>query len=96
MGSTMIFFVDLQAGIESTLKSPAIPSTSNLQKTPDVAVEQKRENPSGETTTIRQAVPILAGIRSPEVLICQRCGIANMRVARFCAGCSAPLLAPEQ
>jgi pSer/pThr/pTyr-binding forkhead associated (FHA) protein len=62
LGSTRIFYIDLQAGREPTTKSVGIRMGTRVN-----------QNNTGPETNI---------------ILCPNCGIANARVARFCAGCS--------
>ena len=89
LGSTRIFFIDLQAGSERTRNSisaskPAPASTQNQRLKP--ATSNTRGVRPAERRTAQQNIP-----RQTNVTICPRCGVANIRAARFCASCSALL-----
>lgn len=84
MGGTIIFFVDLQAGQERTMSLPELTS----QKKP---VSTGGLPKSGQAPPVR--VRLQSGEQQAQVVICRQCGVANTVVARFCAGCSAPLVA---
>lgn len=71
VGSSVIYFIDLQAGGAQTEQVQAMHVQQPAQ--PMVAVG----------TGYRGA--------APPVVTCPKCGVANTRIARFCAGCSAPL-----
>jgi pSer/pThr/pTyr-binding forkhead associated (FHA) protein len=98
LGGSMLFFVDLQSGKEQTSQMlPIEPPTIN-RPTPEPAAAY----PQRRTTTYLQEPPeVRSSARRPaaantnkipvQVVICSRCGVANMPVARFCASCSAPL-----
>ena len=73
LGSTRIFFVDLQAGKELTTKSVGV----GLE-----AVGVPAHSLQGTVVTQNKTVP------QSNVVMCPRCGVANARIARFCASCS--------
>ncbi len=99
LGGSMLFFVDLQSGKEQTSQmQPIEPATTN-RYVPEPAAPVY---PQRRTTAYLQEPPeVRAPARKPasvstnkipvQVVICSRCGVANMPVARFCASCSAPL-----
>jgi NADPH-dependent 2,4-dienoyl-CoA reductase/sulfur reductase-like enzyme/pSer/pThr/pTyr-binding forkhead associated (FHA) protein len=95
LGSTRIFFIDLQAGSERTKKGievPAPPSASNpaftqgMQVRP-VADNTRRPSPGPADRRVIQN----DALQQARVVMCPRCGIANIRSARFCASCSMSL-----
>lgn len=93
LGSTLIFFVDLQAGREPTEqleKLPAKPRRTERAATPANAARPERPDATGRVAAAA-AIHMQSPGKMPQVVICPHCGIANMRVARFCAGCSALL-----
>lgn len=105
IGNTMIFFVDLQAGQDTTVKhqSVRLPANAPLPVPATRPLSQRGPATRGLETQVR--VPAIASPKvtptappkasSPtKVVVCSRCGVVNMPVARFCAGCSAVLHIP--
>jgi pSer/pThr/pTyr-binding forkhead associated (FHA) protein len=98
LGGSMLFFVDLQSGKEQTSQMQPIDSLTTTRPRPEPAVPAY---PQRRTTAYLQEPPEIRAARRPvsvstnkipvQVVICSRCGVANMPVARFCASCSAPL-----
>ena len=100
LGTTRIFFVDLQAGKEVTTKTAGVRVTTGGSTSAAIPAIQ----PSGQNAR-RKAQPIAGQTRPRQgtrvtqnhtaqqtnVAICPRCGVANAPVARFCASCSAGL-----
>jgi NADPH-dependent 2,4-dienoyl-CoA reductase/sulfur reductase-like enzyme/pSer/pThr/pTyr-binding forkhead associated (FHA) protein len=90
LGSTRIFFIDLQAGSERTRNSINIPGLSSAPPAPvqNERLRSATNNKKGPTErrAMQQNIP-----RQTNVTICPRCGVANIRAARFCASCSAML-----
>lgn len=64
--------------------------TSHLAATHNVADEVFTNDRWKQPT--KRITAIVNSERKVAVVICPRCGIANMHVARFCASCSTPLL----
>jgi NADPH-dependent 2,4-dienoyl-CoA reductase/sulfur reductase-like enzyme/pSer/pThr/pTyr-binding forkhead associated (FHA) protein len=97
IGKTMIFFVDLQAGQEKTTKHPSV--SQPVAPLPVPATRPLSQRPAAAMGLETQArVPAAAPSRatsnvttSTQVIVCSRCGVVNMPVARFCAGCSSLL-----
>ena len=89
MGNALIYFIDLQAGWRETQPVRAERGSSarergSTQKMQEVNVNTKRV----ATESARAPQP---STPIPQIKICPRCRVANVKVARFCAGCSAPL-----
>ncbi|GHO85450.1 FAD-dependent oxidoreductase [Dictyobacter formicarum] len=101
LGSTIIFFIDLQSGQEKTSKmqsmavsKPPVPRNPNpnVSKGSSIAIQPTL----GAQTQVK--IPTVATARSKpatkppfSVVICPNCGVVNMPIARFCAGCSSAL-----
>jgi NADPH-dependent 2,4-dienoyl-CoA reductase/sulfur reductase-like enzyme/pSer/pThr/pTyr-binding forkhead associated (FHA) protein len=81
LGSTRIFFIDLQAGKEQTIKSLGVMAE---------AMEAKPVGTDPAPDRLRQGTIVTQNktAQQTNVLICPLCGIANARIARFCASCS--------
>ena len=88
IGDSVLYFIDLRSGWRSTEQVPAQQSerTERTQRLEQLvpaggAGEDEREEsfstkPPGYTSRVK---------------VCSNCGVVNTSVARFCAGCSAPL-----
>jgi hypothetical protein len=97
IGSSNIYFIDLHAGWRATER---VPTQQPLRVEQAVAVGAA---PSARPAWARDKLvsspvgaragrlPDHEGARSPQIKICRQCGVANTHIARFCAGCSAPL-----
>ncbi|MBE3558635.1 MAG: FAD-dependent oxidoreductase [Ktedonobacteraceae bacterium] len=81
-------------GMQRDAGSAYASSITKKEQAPAISVqapagsgELRREQPlrTGSPPAAQQGTP------APRMVICTRCGMANMPVARFCAGCSAPL-----
>jgi NADPH-dependent 2,4-dienoyl-CoA reductase/sulfur reductase-like enzyme/pSer/pThr/pTyr-binding forkhead associated (FHA) protein len=81
VGDSMLYFIDLRSGWRSTSQVPVPMPERVAQRVPVLAgvedVEPSATKPLGYNTS--------------RVKICSNCGVVNTSVARFCAGCSAPL-----
>jgi NADPH-dependent 2,4-dienoyl-CoA reductase/sulfur reductase-like enzyme/pSer/pThr/pTyr-binding forkhead associated (FHA) protein len=75
MGSSMIYFIDVRTGSRPLVQA-ARPRSAPLPTAGLPAVGQVGQR---------------AELSQQQLRICPRCGVANTLVARFCAGCSAPL-----
>ncbi|GCE04919.1 FAD-dependent oxidoreductase [Dictyobacter aurantiacus] len=101
LGSTTIFFIDLQSGQEKTSKLQSMAINPPVQRSPipngKKGSPAVRQPATGTETQVRMpaAAPVHAtkpATRPPfPVVICPKCGVVNMPVARFCAGCSSSL-----
>jgi pSer/pThr/pTyr-binding forkhead associated (FHA) protein len=93
IGGHLIYFIHLQEHLQKAgqLNSPlkayaaAMPQVEGTVKVGAVAAQH---------TAAR--VPAAASQQSPQrqsssIVVCQKCGMVNTRIARFCASCSAPL-----
>jgi pSer/pThr/pTyr-binding forkhead associated (FHA) protein len=95
IGSSIIYFIDLRSRLRETESVP-VPSRGLLRtkQAVGVGVAAARPEDSAYAPTVRVG-GLLSGKRravaDPRVVICRTCGVANTPVARFCAGCSAPL-----
>ncbi|HEU5226289.1 MAG TPA: FHA domain-containing protein, partial [Ktedonobacteraceae bacterium] len=90
MGSTLIYFIDLQSGWRET--QPVRAERGERAQTQSRPAQSKQEvsvaakaTPTGSARNKQVSTPM------PQIKICPRCGVANVKVARFCAGCSSPL-----
>ena len=91
LGGTMIFFVDLQAGQEKTALVPALVGQAGQAVAAGGVNSASRAN-SNMTQRVQGPPVERVRLQSGEhLVICRKCGVANTVVARFCAGCSAPL-----
>ncbi|HLZ56038.1 MAG TPA: FAD-dependent oxidoreductase [Ktedonosporobacter sp.] len=92
IGSSMLYFIDLQSRLRETDYAAAQPPRA--KELVGVAATP------GSSASAAYAPTILAGAApggrsptpAPHVITCRNCGVVNTQVARFCAGCSAPLL----
>jgi NADPH-dependent 2,4-dienoyl-CoA reductase/sulfur reductase-like enzyme/pSer/pThr/pTyr-binding forkhead associated (FHA) protein len=84
LGSTRIFFIDLQAGKEPTIKSVGV-NIETIGTAPVSTSPVPTRSLQGTLLTQNNIA------QQRNILICSSCGIANARVARFCASCSALL-----
>lgn len=90
LGNTLLFFVDLQSGQEKTsmmavAKPPRIEKKSTPFRAPPTGLETSARIPAA-TTALR---PVVRTEKTPiQVVVCPKCGVVNMPIARFCAGCS--------
>ncbi len=100
LGTTRIFFVDLQAGKEATTKTAGVRVTTGGSVSaaipaiqPSGQNERRKTQPVGGQTGPRQGTRVTQSYTAQQtnVAICPRCGVANAPVARFCASCSAVL-----
>jgi NADPH-dependent 2,4-dienoyl-CoA reductase/sulfur reductase-like enzyme/pSer/pThr/pTyr-binding forkhead associated (FHA) protein len=101
IGNTMIFFIDLQSGKENTMRHQSVVKPVNISPVmpPTRSLSQMSPAAMGVETQIRAPVvappKVAPKASSPtQVVVCSRCGVVNMPVARFCAGCSALLHIP--
>ena len=90
MGSTLIYFIDLQSGWRETqpVRAERVPPASQRSAPvpkKQVASANTKRMPSEAARAPQPSAPM------PQIKICPRCGVANVKVARFCAGCSSPL-----
>jgi NADPH-dependent 2,4-dienoyl-CoA reductase/sulfur reductase-like enzyme/pSer/pThr/pTyr-binding forkhead associated (FHA) protein len=79
IGDSALYFIDLQSGWRSTEQVPIQLPTRVEQLVPagvEERVEPSGTKPLGYTSRVK---------------VCSKCGVVNTSVARFCAGCSAPL-----
>ncbi|HLG65568.1 MAG TPA: FAD-dependent oxidoreductase [Ktedonosporobacter sp.] len=90
MGSTLIYFIDLQSGWRET--QPVRAERGQLASERSAPAPKKqmasastKRAPTEDTRAPQLSAPV------PQIKICPRCGVANVKVARFCAGCSSPL-----
>jgi pSer/pThr/pTyr-binding forkhead associated (FHA) protein len=95
LGKTLIFFIDLQAGQETTSKYPSVEKFSS-PPLPDVVIRTpSKTSPAamGESTQLKvpTVVPQTTASAPVPVIRCTHCGVPNMPIARFCAGCSSLL-----
>ncbi len=98
LGHTLIVFIDLQAGQENTSKLQSIeqPASPPL---PAMAFRTPTKKPpavTGEETQLKVPVAMpQTALRTESapvpVVVCTHCGVPNMPIARFCAGCSSLL-----
>ncbi|GCE26526.1 hypothetical protein KDA_20100 [Dictyobacter alpinus] len=103
MGSTLIFFVDVQSGQEKTSKLQSLKVASPPAPARNGNGNGRANNPmfvqppqTGTETRVQvPAMPSSGQTRSgkqpPKVITCPKCGVVNMPIARFCAGCSSVL-----
>jgi NADPH-dependent 2,4-dienoyl-CoA reductase/sulfur reductase-like enzyme/pSer/pThr/pTyr-binding forkhead associated (FHA) protein len=83
IGGNLIYFIDLQAAHDMTQE---VRPTEKI----DVAATQESRIPIGVTVAARRMQA--TQLASPaQLIVCSQCGVANTRIARFCASCSAPL-----
>jgi pSer/pThr/pTyr-binding forkhead associated (FHA) protein len=82
IGDSVLYFIDLRSGWRSTEKVQA------QQPEQPKRVEQLVPAGVGESEELSATKPL--GYTS-RVKVCSNCGVVNTSVARFCAGCSAPL-----
>ncbi len=82
LGSTTIFYVDLQAGNTKTSHVDATPPAKRPAE--EILMTNRSAAPKMQTARIAPGQQL-------QMLICPRCGLANMSTARFCASCSALL-----
>jgi NADPH-dependent 2,4-dienoyl-CoA reductase/sulfur reductase-like enzyme/pSer/pThr/pTyr-binding forkhead associated (FHA) protein len=82
IGDSVLYFIDLRSGWRSTEQVPAQQPARIEQLVPaggaggDELVEPSGTKPLGHASRVK---------------VCSKCGVVNTSVARFCAGCSAPL-----
>jgi pSer/pThr/pTyr-binding forkhead associated (FHA) protein len=79
IGDSVLYFIDLRSGWRSTEQVPVQLPTRIEQLVPagvDERVESSGTKPLETTSRVK---------------VCSKCGVVNTSVARFCAGCSAPL-----
>ncbi len=100
IGSSMIYYIDLRTasnGDDAPDYGRSRPQEMLVRPTAQVPAASSRgyeRTEKGEQ--IAQHVPVEALSRQASssespLKICSKCGVANTRIARFCAGCSAPL-----
>ena len=89
MGSTLIYFIDLQSGWKQTEALPASGRPVVQASTRPMQAKQEAKGKGRLPTMMAQDIQLSTPI--PQVTICRQCGVANAKVARFCAGCSSPL-----
>ncbi len=78
IGDSLLYFIDLQSGWRAT---------EHVRAPQSVRAEQLVAAGMDERTALFDVKPD----SSSRVRICNQCGVVNAPVARFCAGCSAPL-----
>jgi NADPH-dependent 2,4-dienoyl-CoA reductase/sulfur reductase-like enzyme/pSer/pThr/pTyr-binding forkhead associated (FHA) protein len=84
IGDSILYFIDLRSGWRSTSQVPVpggigqpVPVLAGMEVEMEPAVTKSLgKKPSTNTSRVK---------------ICANCGVVNTSVARFCAGCSAPL-----
>jgi len=81
IGDSVLYFIDLRSGWRSTEQVPAQqPEPTRIVQLVPAGVGEREESsstkPLGYTSRVK---------------VCSNCGVVNTSVARFCAGCSAPL-----
>ncbi len=82
--SHMIYFVDLHAGQEAGMR--------NVQKPAQFLEEStSTRQPVAQGAGAQQGIQPQVSASLPQMTMCRKCGVANTRVARFCASCSALL-----
>ncbi|GCF06754.1 FAD-dependent oxidoreductase [Dictyobacter arantiisoli] len=91
LGNTIIFFVDLQSGQEKTSKLKKFPHTPVSPREPRTApktLSRPGVNTQARVPTVPAQHPFQTSVAPVKVVLCPHCGVVNMPVARFCAGCS--------
>ncbi|GER87867.1 hypothetical protein KDW_20290 [Dictyobacter vulcani] len=98
LGNTLIFFVDVQSGQENTsrLQSMRVAPVRSRNGQPGSSPVAIQPPLTGAETRARiPAAPFNGQAqtekRPAQVVTCPKCGVVNMAVARFCAGCSSLL-----
>jgi NADPH-dependent 2,4-dienoyl-CoA reductase/sulfur reductase-like enzyme/pSer/pThr/pTyr-binding forkhead associated (FHA) protein len=100
IGSSMIYYIDLHTTSNNddvTTRGRSRPQEVLVKPTAQVPATTSRGNERTEKAgQVAQRVPAEALSRQTSssespLKICSKCGVANTRIARFCAGCSAPL-----
>ncbi len=100
IGSSMIYYIDLRTasnGDDVTDRGRSRPQEKLVRPTaqvPAATARGSKRTDRGEQGAQRvpvEAAPRPASSSEPLLKICSKCGVANTRIARFCAGCSAPL-----
>jgi NADPH-dependent 2,4-dienoyl-CoA reductase/sulfur reductase-like enzyme/pSer/pThr/pTyr-binding forkhead associated (FHA) protein len=92
IGGHLIYFIHLQAHLQNAgqqLNSPpkayaAMPQVEGTIKVGAVAAQHTAARMPAASQQSPQG-------QSSSIVICQKCGMVNTRIARFCASCSAPL-----
>ncbi|HTI13665.1 MAG TPA: FHA domain-containing protein [Dictyobacter sp.] len=84
LGNLLLFFVDLVHQGQTAKVPVALP---RMNQPAEQSVRDRRNVPldpeqSASLPVQRSSIPVVT---------CEKCGVMNMPVARFCAGCSAPL-----
>lgn len=87
IGSSVFYFIDLHAGLRQTEHVPAQQPLRLEQMIPAGAGQTVAPGIEGR----KEAIAVKSGTARPKVVICSQCGVVNTPIARFCAGCSAPL-----
>jgi NADPH-dependent 2,4-dienoyl-CoA reductase/sulfur reductase-like enzyme/pSer/pThr/pTyr-binding forkhead associated (FHA) protein len=100
IGSSMIYYIDLRMapiGDEVPNNGRSRPQEMLVRPTAHVPAASSRgseRTERGGQGAERAPVEVTerqAPSSEPPLKICRKCGVANTRIARFCAGCSAPL-----
>ncbi|GCE18880.1 FAD-dependent oxidoreductase [Dictyobacter kobayashii] len=99
LGSTIIFFVDLQSGQEKTSKLHSMNVMPPVQRNTGTNGKGSTfAKPPASGTETQARIPAAPPARSKQtaqpplpIVICPNCGVVNMPIARFCAGCSSLL-----
>jgi NADPH-dependent 2,4-dienoyl-CoA reductase/sulfur reductase-like enzyme/pSer/pThr/pTyr-binding forkhead associated (FHA) protein len=95
IGGHLIYFIHLQAHLQKAGQQ-ASPMQAYAAAVPQMEGTIKVGAVAAQHTAAH--VPAAASQRSPQgqstsssIVVCQKCGMVNTRIARFCASCSAPL-----
>lgn len=97
IGGHVLYFVDLhnQQGLQAAANSPFKGYASPLPQVEGTikvgAVAAQRQVGAVPATGLLSGQSKQNRAPSSQMVICQKCGRANTRIARFCASCSAPL-----
>lgn len=88
IGDSLLYFIDLRSGWRATEQVPAQRPVRIKQLVPAGGAGGEvgeGRNEGLEPSATKQLRP------TSRVKVCGKCGVVNTAVARFCAGCSAPL-----